>query len=269
MTSLAATVPFVSADPSNKLNFGSLAPVWVGLLQSLDITTVADLQLWRERVQPPSPDAVETLTQWGTRRQRIGELAAERNVTHSAVQSLLTDTMLRLLAPVVEDVDRWDQARRSGISDESIAALAGIPPVVVTLALDGWPSSSSSPPERVIAAHAAWAQGAPRHEVAAALGVPPERLIRGLINGDYVLTPARLTSVDLRSRFGWTPSAIALYRRKRWLPTPDGRDGTIWWWWQSTIDRWQAGRTLHWCDQCGQAFMATKGLAGHLTQVHS
>ena len=51
------------------------------------------------------------------------------------VQSRLTETTLRLIAPHLEDLSRWARARSAGISKMDIAALSGTLPQVVALAL--------------------------------------------------------------------------------------------------------------------------------------
>lgn len=117
-------------------------------------------------------------------------------------------------------------------------------------------------------AHRRWLAGATRRDVAEALGLTEQVLAGQLRTGETVLVPRRLTSADLRERFGWTRSAVSLYRRKGVLPSPDGRDGQRHWWWQATIDDWERDRDLYWCAECHHAFVAEVGLREHVTRVH-
>lgn len=218
---------------------------------------------------PPTPQADLLLRRWACGEARITDLARELGVPHSRVQALLTDTALRLIAPHLEDLSRWVRARGSGVSDESIAALSGTSPVVVSLALDGWSATAALDDEAIAEAYRRWQAGAPRVEVANALGVPPRRLINQLQAGVTVLQPRRLVANDLRERFGWTWSAQSLYRRKGVLPAADGVDGARFWWWETTINQWERQRELHWCRPCGHAFVTTAGLKEHTTRVHN
>ncbi|MCT1618380.1 hypothetical protein [Janibacter hoylei] len=149
-----------------------------------------------------------------------------------------------------------------------IAALSGTLPQVVALALDGWPDVAGPDGEAVATAHRLWLQGASREEVAAALGIPADRLVRQLRSGESVLEPRRLVTRDLRERFGWSLSAQSLYRRSGVVPPPDGREGPRHWWWAATIDDWAAQVELHWCQSCRHAFITSGGLKEHRTRVH-
>lgn len=93
-------------------------------------------------------------------------------------------------------------------------------------------------------------------------------MVRLLRSGASVLLPYRLTTVELRKRYGWTPSAAGLYRRKGVLPPPDGRDGARDWWWETTIDAWERDRDLQWCEECRHAFVSLIGLREHRTRMH-
>ncbi|CAM4179807.1 hypothetical protein [Janibacter anophelis] len=104
--------------------------------------------------------------------------------------------------------------------------------------------------------------------MAAALGAPVARLRRQLVEGHSELTPRRLIPSDLRSRYGWTPSAISQYRRKGTLPAADGLEGSRAWWWEATVNNWENTRELHWLE-CAHAFVAAAGLKEHRTRVHA
>ncbi|WP_277454094.1 hypothetical protein [Janibacter sp. DB-40] len=184
---------------------------------------------------------------------------------------MLHRAALRLIIPHLDDVAAWRRARKTGVSDEAIARLSDTLPEVVTLALDGWPAPGDPglDESRVVAAHRCWRAGGSRAEVAAALGIPADRLIRQLKSGESDLLPHRLTTSDLRKRYGWSPSATGLYRRKGVLPPTDGRDGTRGWWWQESIDSWGRQRELLWCDACHHAFISPSGLGEHRTRMHA
>lgn len=183
---------------------------------------------------------------------------------------MLTGTALQLISPHLADLPRWAQARAAGVEDEAIAELSGTTAVVVSLALDGWPSRQERPVEdgRLVEALLCWRDGGSRADVAAVLGIPAPRLVKQLRSGESVLIPRRLTSTDLRERYGWTSSAVAIYRRKGVLPVPDGQDGQRDWWWESTIEAWEKTRDLVWCQKCRHAFVSPIGSKEHCTRVH-
>lgn len=208
------------------------------------------------------------LERWAAGQARITDLARELEVPHSRVQAQLTDTALRLIAPHLEDLPRWVRARGSGVGDASIAELSGTSAIVVVLALDGWTATAGPDDEAIAEAYRRWRAGAPRAEVARALGIPLPRLTKQLRSGEGVLEPRRLVARDLRARFGWTTSAQSLYVRKGLLPTADGVDGTSRWWWESTIDGWEQVAELHWCRRCRHAFISVVGLKEHRTRLH-
>lgn len=160
------------------------------------------------------------------------------------------------------------QARSSGLGDEAIADLPGTMACVVALALDGWPDSGLPDTGDAVEALRRRRAGESVSEVAAALGVPVARLRRQLVEGHSELTPRRLIPSDLRARYGWTPSAISLYRRKGALPAADGLEGSRAWWWEATIDSWENARKFHWCRECAHAFVAAAWLKEHRTRVH-
>lgn len=222
-----------------------------------------------DREPRPSQD-IDALVRRVRGQARLVDLAAERGVAHSQMQDMLHRAALQLIVPLLDDVAAWRQARRTGVSDVSIAQLSATLPEVVTLALDGWPSGSDAVDEaRVIEAHRCWRAGGSRADVAAVLGIPAGRLIRQLNSGESELLPRRLSSADLRQRYGWTPSATGLYRRKGVLPDADGRDGGRDWWWQETIEAWEQQRELLWCGDCHHAFISPSGLNEHRTRMHA
>ena len=56
-------------------------------------------------------------------------------------------------------------------------------------------------------------------------------------------TPDRqLTVQDVASHLGLALDTVRNYRKQGRLPSPDGTLGNRPWWWQSTIDQWQATR---------------------------
>lgn len=245
-----------------------LAPVWVKAFAERGVHTTVSLALWREDLAQPTPERVRMLERWAAGQARITDLARQLAVPHSRVQAQLTDTALRLIAPHLEDLSRWVRARGSGVGDASIAALSGTSAIVVALALDGRPATAGPGGEVIAEAYRHWRGGAPRAEVARALGIPLPRLTKQLRSGESVLEPRRLVARDLRERFGWTTSAQSLYIRKGLLPTADGVDGTSRWWWESSIDEWERQHELHWCRRCRHAFVTTVGLKEHGTRIH-
>ena len=120
------------------------------------------------------------LQRWARGETRIVELARDEGVTHSRVQAILKDTTLRLIAPHLEDLPRWEQARSTGVTPEAIAQLSKTSPEVVELALDGWPTRRAwtTSADDVAEAHGRWRAGTPLIDVAEALGV-----------NEYALTP--------------------------------------------------------------------------------
>lgn len=208
------------------------------------------------------------LQRWATGSVRVTDLARDLGVAHSRVQHLLTRTALKMFLPCLEDLPRWSQARRNGLTDEAIAQLSGTSSTVVTLALDGWPKTPRVRADEVVAAHQLWREGAPRAEVAQALGMPLTLLRKQLLAGESGLWPHRLTTAGLRERYGWTPSAVSLYRTKDILPPADGVEGKRSWWWETTIDHWEQQRELYWCRHCLHAFVSPIGLREHRTRVH-
>lgn len=248
-----------------------LAPVWVNELRRQGVDSDRTLALWRDdHLEPPPPDRIAMLQRWARGETRIVDLTRDEGITHSRVQAMLKDAALRLIAPHLEDLPRWEQARSTGVSPEVIAHLSNTVPEVVDLALDGWPARRNwtTSGDDVAEAHRRWRAGASLLDVAEALGVSEYALTQTLRSGESALTPRRLETADLRSRFGWTPSAVSLYRRRRVLPAPDGHEKKSAWWWESTLDSWAAERDLLWCQQCRRAFMSRRGLTGHRTQVH-
>lgn len=189
---------------------------------------------------------------------------------HSRIQTMLTSTALQLIAPHLEDLPRWAQARAAGIDDRAIADLSGTASGVVSLAIDGWPRTRAkfASPESAVEAHRCWRAGGSRAEVAQTLGIPVVRLTKQLRSGESELLPHRLMSTDLRDRYGWTSSVVSLYRRKGVLPAADGRDGQRDWWWEETVEIWEAEHALWWCRPCSHAFVTKVGLKEHRTRVH-
>lgn len=236
------------------------------------VDSSVSVELWRDaHLDPPAAERVDMLERWASGDSRIVELARELDVPHSRVQTMLTNTVLQLIASHLEDLPRWVQARAAGVEDDVIAELSCVTPTVVSLALDGWPRARAkhASPQSAVEAHRCWRAGGSRAEVAQALGIRVERLIKQLRSGESGLLPHRLMSTDLRERFGWTPSAVSLYRRKGVLPAPGGRDGQRDWWWEASIDEWEAERELWWCGPCRHAFVTPIGLEEHRTRMHS
>ena len=153
----------------------------------------------------------------------------------------------------------WARARTTGVPDGSIAALSGVLPEVVTLALDGWPPRGHRRTDEaaVISAYERWTAGEPLPAVAQTLGITPTRLRHDLATGSAALPP-RLSTADTSRRFGWDPSTGYRSYQVGLLPDPDGREGTRPWWWEHTIEGWAAHRDMH----------PLPCLRGHLPDVH-
>lgn len=239
-----------------------LAPVWVNELRRQGVDSDRTLALWRDdHLKAPPPDRIAMLQPWARGETRIVDLARSEGITHSRVQAMLKDTALRLIAPHLEDLPRWEQARSTGLSPEVIARLSNTVPEVVELALDGWPARRNwtTSGDDVAEAHRRWRAGAPLLEVAEALGATEYALTQTLRSGESALTPRRLETGDLRSRFGWTASAVSLYRRRRVLPAPDGHEKKSPWWWESSIDTWAEEHDLLRCSECQRVFLSRRG----------
>ena len=52
----------------------------------------------------------------------------------------------------------------------------------------------------------------------------------------------QLSTQDVAARLGVKPATVSGYRHRGRLPKPDGKLGKTVWWWESTIDAWQAAR---------------------------
>ncbi|MGW3548954.1 helix-turn-helix domain-containing protein [Janibacter hoylei] len=163
----------------------------------------------------------------------------------------------------------WARARTTGVPDGSIAALSGVLPEVVTLALDGWPPRRSrhSDEAAVISAYERWTAGEPLPAVARTLGITPTQLRRDLTRGSASL-PRRLTATDIARRFGWNPSTAHRSHQAGLLPPPDGNEDSGAWWWEHTIEGWAAHRDMHPCPACEVIYPTSTGLRGHLTREH-
>lgn len=253
-------------------DLSALASVWASALVRQGLTSRVHVALWLdEHRESPARKDVGALVRRMSGRDRLVDLAAEHGMAHSQMQDVLHRTALRLIVPHLDDIAAWDQARRTSITDTAIAELSDTLPQVVALALDGWPSASKAVVDemRVVEAHRCWRAGGSRADVAAVLGIPADRLIRQLKSGESELLPHRLTSYDLGKRYGWTPSATGMYRRKGVLTPPDGRDGSRDWWWEPAIEAWERESELHWCGFCHHAFISPIGLRAHRTRVHN
>lgn len=251
-------------------DLSALAPVWAEALRREGLTATVHVALWLDEHRAPAPRKhVGMLLRRMRGKARIVDLSAELGVAHSQVQGLLYSTAIRLIVPHLDDVAAWARARETGVGDEAAAQLSGTFPEVVALALDGWPARERPASEsQVVEAYTRWMGGAALAEVAGVLGMTPTRLRQSLATGSSAL-PRRLYSQDLRDRFGWNQSTVSRHRRAGLLPPSDGRDGTRCWWWESTIERWEAGREMYPCLECGARYLTVTGLRGHLTQVHS
>ena len=163
----------------------------------------------------------------------------------------------------------WARARTTGVPDGSIAALSGVLPEVVTLALDGWPPRRIRRTDEaaVISAYERWTAGEPLPAVAQTLGITPTRLRHDLATGSAA-PPPRLSTADISHRFGWDPSTGYRSYQVGLLPAPDGREGTRPWWWEHTIEGWAAHRDMHPCPACEVIYPTSTGLRGHLTREH-
>ncbi|WP_338752275.1 hypothetical protein [Janibacter alittae] len=250
----------------------ALAPVWVEALEHEGVASRVHLALWLdEHRESPEASDVDALVRRVRDGVRLVDLATEKGWTaHSQVQAWLHRTAFRLIVPHLENVGAWHQARQTGVPDVEIGQLSGTLPEVVALALDGWQAvrSGAFNETKALEAHRRWCAGGSRAEVAGVLGIAAQRLNRQLNTGESQLLPRRLTTTGLRARFGWTPSAVSLYRSKGVLPLADGRDGQRDWWWEPTIEAWEQTAGLSWCEDCHHAFVSPTGLREHCTRVH-
>lgn len=202
----------------------ALAPVWQRELERAGLRGAALERLarvWLSSRKPPSPERVD-LVRRRVQGVALSQLAREHEVAHSQVQGWLQHTGLQLLLPHLGDVASWARARTSGVTDGDVAALAGVAPELIALALDGWPEPVRTSTDQVEEAYRQWRAGAPRAQVAMALGIPRDRLLTEMRAGQVVLRPKRLWRRDLVARFGWTQANVDRYRRQELLPPPDG-----------------------------------------------
>ena len=51
-----------------------------------------------------------------------------------------------------------------------------------------------------------------------------------------------LSTQDVAARLGVKPATVSGYRHHGYMPKPDGKLGNTVWWWEATIDKWQAAR---------------------------
>lgn len=51
-----------------------------------------------------------------------------------------------------------------------------------------------------------------------------------------------LSTQDVAERLGVKPATVSGYRHHGYMPKPDGKLGKTVWWWEATIDAWQASR---------------------------
>lgn len=52
----------------------------------------------------------------------------------------------------------------------------------------------------------------------------------------------QLSTQDVAARLGVKPATVSGYRHRGYMPKPDGKLGKTVWWWEATIDAWQAAR---------------------------
>lgn len=252
----------------DEADLSALAPLWRESLERLGLTSRARVALWLEDHPEPRQKQVTMLARRTRSEAGVMALAAEEGVPHSRVQALLRQTALRLIVPHLEDIASWNRARAGGVSDETIADLAGTSPEIVALALGGWPTRDQpASREQVVSAYEAWVTGAPLSEVANLLGALPGQLKADLTDGTSSL-PSRLHTKDLADRFGWNVTTVTRHRQEGVLPPPDGQDGPAYWWWKSTIDQWEGARELHSCAWCPAVYVTATGLRGHTTREH-
>lgn len=250
---------------------GALADVWAQRLAARGLThpslraewledprrgvvTESDLELLRLRVE-----------------ERLGplEVGARVGISSEAVRRRTRRAALLLVAAHVDDAPAWRQARDAGASDEDVAAVSGVDPVVVRLALDGWPAVARWTDEQMVGAVRAWRSGQPVDAVARELGLTRDRLTRHMRSGLVRLSPDRLTRANVARRLGWRDNYLRVRLADGSLPPPDGDDGGAWWW-DGTVEVWASSVLRWWCEECSppHAFFASKGLAAHRTRVH-
>lgn len=177
---------------------------------------------------------------------------------------------LLLVAAHVDETPAWRQACGAGTSVEDVAAVSGVDPVVVRLALDGWPHTPRWTDEQMVGAVRAWRSGQTLDAVAQELDLTRDRLTRHIRSGLVRLSPDRLTRATFARRFGWRDNYLRVRLSDGSLPPPDGDDRGPWWW-ADTVEAWASTTLASWCHLCTppHAFFAPKGLAAHRTRVHS
>lgn len=60
--------------------------------------------------------------------------------------------------------------------------------------------------------------------------------------GGMDMPDRQLTVHDVAAHLGLALDTVRNYRKQGRLPAPDGMLGNRPWWWQGTIDQWQASR---------------------------
>lgn len=218
------------------------------------VVTESDLELLRLRVE-----------------ERLGprEVGARVGISSEAVRRRTRRAGLLLVAAHVDEAPAWRRARGAGASCEDVAAVSGVDPVVVRLALGGWPPVARWTDEQMVGAVRAWRSGQPVDAVARELGLTRDRLTRHVRSGLVRLSPDRLTRADVARRLGWRDNYLRVRLADGSLPPPDGDDGGPWWW-DGTVEAWASLVLRWWCEECSppHAFLASKGLAAHRTRVH-
>lgn len=247
-----------------------LAPYWHEVLADEGLTCPDDasVRLWlasqRGTVRPEFKEML-----W--RRaggESAGQIARDVGRVRGQVRDVVRRTGLRLIVPHLADLERWHRARRAWEWDAVIAERAGVPTLLVSLALDGLPDVPRWSDAQVTAAHRRWAAGDPLVEVAGELDLSRDRLMRHLADGTISLRGERLYAASVVAQLGWTQSTLGKHLSAGHFARPDGRDAGRRWWWASTVERWIEDSDLPWCEDCSMVFVAQKGLRAHRTRKH-
>lgn len=200
--------------------------------------------------------------------QTTASIATTLGIKPSTVRHGLDLAALRLLTPWLGDVSAWRVGREDGHPDSEVAELYGVPEHLVKIALDGWPTTRPTPDSVEQDAVRLWREGAELDDIAASVEVSADLLRSWVRDGSLLLSPARITPLEVTRRFGWSHSLNRKYRLAGLLPAPDGGTRTDPWWWQDTIARVAHTSFRHRCPECGARLASAKGCALHRGRVH-
>lgn len=186
----------------------------------------------------------------------LRSLLAHSNLARSTLQRRLADTALACLRSVpAGQAARWQGFHAKGATVEQIAQRFGASRSLVRLTLEGLPAvGGGSDASVVFRARPLWRRGLSQRAIADALGISRARLNKAAHALPDVLGPPRWTASTVTEALGWSADNIYAHLRGGTFPQPDGREGTVRWWWPPTVLAWAAANTKT-CPRCGARVM--------------